>query len=203
MSMEEYLGDIQKHHANMCKQIGKCVGKEISMKVLAELPAPTGDETPVERASWAAEVSRCLEKSLTPEQVILVRQECACVKTNKYSAYNQRYFPKLRQENPEDEDYLRAVAAFLSGRPRIGKRVEYADGKLITYMGEGKQCGCLVIKGGWEKPPTLTWCRCCQGTLHSIYQFVFPEKTCHMDIVQTHATGGDDCAFAAWYEDRR
>ena len=203
MSMEEYLGDIQKHHANMCKQIEKCVGKEQGRKVLAVIPSPTGSETPKERANWAVAVSRCLEEALTEEQVTAVRQECACVKTNKYSAYNQKYFPKLRQENPDDEDYLRAVAAFLSGRPRIGKRVEYVDGKLITSMGEGKQCGCLVIKGGWEKPPTTGWCRCCQGTLRSVYQFVFPEKECHMDIIQTHATGGEDCVFMTWYEERR
>lgn len=200
MSMEDYLGDIQKHHQNMCKQIVRYTGPDRGRQIADAIPVPTGHETPQERANWAANVTICLEQSLSQEEVIAVRQECACVKTNKYSAYNQKYFPKLRRENPNEQDYLRAVAAFLSGRPRIGKHVEYVGGKLITALGEDKHCGCLVMKGGWEKPPSATWCRCCQGTLFSLFQFVLPEKKCRMDIIKTHATGGDDCVFVTWFE---
>lgn len=203
MGMEELFGDIKKHHAALRTQIVKQVGKEKGMEVLTGIKEPTGEETPDERAKWASEVSECLEKSLDSEALVKVRQECACVKTNKYSAYNQKYFPAIRQANPDDEDYLKAVTEFLNGRPRIGKQVEYVDGKIITHMGEGKGCGCFVIKGGWEKPPTTTWCLCCQGTLFSVYQFIFPEKTCNMEIIETHATGGNDCVFATWYTDRK
>ncbi|MFT4143337.1 MAG: hypothetical protein QM644_02690 [Mobilitalea sp.] len=73
---------------------------------------------------------------------------------------------------------------------------------MITYLGESKGCGCFVINGGWEKPPTTTWCRCCQGTLYSVYQFIYPEKTCHMELLETHATGGKDCIFATWFSDK-
>lgn len=202
MGMEELLGDIRKHHATLREQIEKQAGKEKCSDVLAGLPTPTGEETPGQRAQWAAQVCECLESALDPNMVIQIRQQCACVKSNKYSAYNRKYFPQIREENPDDEDYLRGVAQFLSGRPRIGQSVEYTDGRLITRLGEGRGCGCFVIKGGWDKPPSTTWCRCCQGTLFSVYQFVFADKECHMDIVQTHATGGEDCVFSTWYTDK-
>ncbi|MGF7059673.1 hypothetical protein [Brassicibacter mesophilus] len=40
------------------------------------------------------------------------------------------------------------LADFLSGRPRIGRKVEFIDGKLITYMGVKNSCGCFAVKGG-------------------------------------------------------
>ncbi len=200
MGMEDYLGDIRKHYITLCRQIEKKVPKD-RRAMLADIPAPSGEETPEERAKWATEVSRLLECSLDPDTLADVRQACACVKTNRYSAYHQKYFPEIRRQHPDDEAYLKAVAAFLNGRPRIGKKVEYRDGKLITSMGEEKGCGCFVIRGGWEKPPTTTWCLCCQGTLYSVYRFIFPEKVCRMAIVETHATGGSDCVFSAWYEE--
>lgn len=202
MEMEEYLGDIKKHHATLCRQIEKHMGKEQSIKILMDIPVPSGGETPQERAKWAELVTECLEKSCDKDQLVQVRQGCACVQTNKYSAYNKKYFPQIRQEHPDDEEYMKAVAEFLSGRPRIGKRVEYIDRKIITYMGEGRDCGCFVIKGGWDMPTSTTWCYCCQGTLFSLYQFIFPEKTCRMEIIESHATGGKDCIFSTWYEEK-
>ncbi len=202
MAMEDYLGDIKKHHATLCKQIEKHIGKEKSVKILMDIPTPSGDETPQERAKWAEQVTECLERSFGKELLMQVRQGCACVRTNKYSAYNKKYFPQIRQEHSDDEGYMKAVAEFLSGRPRIGRKVAYVDGKIITYMGEGKGCGCFVIGGGWKKPTSTTWCYCCQGTLFSVYQFVFPEKTCCMEIIESYATGGKDCVFSTWYKDK-
>ncbi|MHB1392491.1 MAG: hypothetical protein ACYCYE_05295 [Clostridia bacterium] len=102
----------------------------------------------------------------------------------------------MRENIADEEDYLRAVANFLSGRPRIGNKVKFIDGKIVTHIGEGNSCGCFAVKNGWDKPASITWCRCCQGTLYSIYQFVFTDKICHMDIIETHAAGGKDCVFS-------
>ncbi|HEX9933581.1 MAG TPA: hypothetical protein VGB38_00170, partial [bacterium] len=106
----------------------------------------------------------------------------------------------LREKNPNEDDYLKAVAAFLSGRPRIGKNVELKNKEIVTYLGERRNCGCFVVKGGWEKPPSKTWCRCCQGCLLSVYRFILPDKRCNMDIIKTLATGGKDCIFKTWFE---
>ncbi len=45
----------------------------------------------------------------------------------------------------------------------------------------------------------MTWCHCSKGSLLSVYRFVFPEKTCDMQIVSTVATGGDECRFVTTY----
>ena len=193
--------NIKKHCDRLVEQIDLHIGKGKGKEILSDLYEVTGNETPQECAKWANSVTTRLENNIDPEKLIQIRQECACVKTNKYSAYNKKYFKELRDNNTDETSYLKAVADFLSGRPRIGQRVEYVDGKIITYMGVGDTCGCFTIKNGWDRPESTTWCRCCQGTLYSIYRFVFPDKVCHMDIIETHATGGSDCVFSTWYTD--
>ena len=196
------LDNTKKHCERLIKQIDLHVGKGKGKEILSELCEVTGNEAPQACAKWANDVSKRLEDNINAEKLVQIRQECACVKTNKYSAYNKKYFRELRESNADEMDYLKAVANFLNGRPRIGKTVEFIDGKIITHMGAGSSCGCFVVKNGWEKPSSVTWCRCCQGTLYSIYQFVFPDKVCHMDIIETHATGGSDCVFVTWYTDK-
>ncbi|MFT4145170.1 MAG: hypothetical protein QM644_12005, partial [Mobilitalea sp.] len=127
MEMAKYLGDIKKHYLILSKQVKKQVGNEKSLEILKNLQEPSGNENPQERAKWAFDVTECLEKSLETEDIIKIRQECACVKSNKYSAYNQKYFPEIREKNSNKEIYLKAIAEFLSGRPRIGKQVEYLE----------------------------------------------------------------------------
>lgn len=196
------LDNIKRHSERLIKNIDLFMGKGKGKEILSDLCDVTGDETPQECAIWANAVTARLEDRIDSDKLILIRQECACVKTNKYSMYNKKYFKELRESITDEEEYLRAVANFLNGRPRIGKKVEFKEGKIITHMGVGNSCGCFAVKNGWEKPSSVTWCRCCQGTLYSIYQFVFPHKVCHMDIIETHATGGNDCVFSTWYTDR-
>lgn len=191
-----------KHLEKLRKQIDSRLGKGKADEVLEGIREMTGNESPDEIRKWATELNERLEKSISNDDLIPIREECACIKANKYSAYNKKYFPEIRKKHPDnDEEYLKAVAAFLNGRGRCGKIVEYTDGKIISHFGFGDSCVCYVVKGGWEKPPSTTWCRCCQGTIKSILQFVFPDKQCHMDTVETFATGGTDCVFSASYSD--
>lgn len=191
-----------KHLEKLRGQIDSRLGKGRADEILEGIGELTGDETPAQIGEWAAKVTEKLEAAIPREELIPIREECACIKANKYSAYNKKYFPEIREIYPEnDEEYMRAVAAFLSGRGRCGKVVEYVDGKIISHFGFGDACVCYVIKGGWGRPPSDTWCRCCQGTVKSILQFVFPDKKCSMDIIETFATGGTDCVFSASFSD--
>ena len=196
------LDNIRKHCERLVKQIDSHIGNGMGEEILSGLCDVTGEETPQECAKWADDVSKRLEEKIDPNKLIQIRQECACIKTNKYSAYNRKYFKELREKYEDETEYLIAVASFLNGRPRVGRKVELVDGKIITHMGAGSTCGCFAVKNGWKRPSSITWCRCCQGTLFSIYQFVLPNKICHMDIIETHATGGSDCIFATWYTEK-
>jgi hypothetical protein len=193
-----------KHLGKIKKQIDAQYGRGKSNEILAGLDALSGSETPEEIAIWAGEIIDRLESAIPPDELIEMREECACIKATMYSAYNKKYFKEIRGQYPDDDEaYLKAVADFLDGRGRCGNKVEYVNGEIISHFGFGNSCICYVIKGGWQKPPSTTWCRCCQGTLKSIYQFVFIEKDCHMDIIETFATGGTDCVFRTWFTDKQ
>ena len=194
----------RKHLDKLRKQIDLRLGKGSADSILYGIAALPDDAPPSEVAAWAVQLSTVLEDAIPGADLIPIREECACIKANKYSTYNKQYFPALRAEHPEDDEaYLAAVASFLNGRGRIGKKVEYKDSKIVAAFGFGQSCVCTVIRGGWEKPPSATWCRCCQGTVKSILQFIFPDRECDMELVETFATGGSDCIFAARFGDKK
>ena len=195
--------DAEKHLEMMKRQINAHLGKGKADGILRGITAPPEDAPYEAVAQWAAALSARLESEIPEADLIPIREACACIKANKYSVYNKKYFPEIRAQHPtDDEAYLQAVAAFLNGRGRIGKRVSYADGRITASFGFGSSCVCTVIKGGWERPPSTIWCRCCQGTVKSLMQFVFPDRPCHIDIVETFATGGADCVFTASFGER-
>ena len=196
------MDDAVKHLEKLRKQIDLRLGKGKADEILRGMEALTEDESPEVIGKWAEKLTARLEEAIPDEDLIPIREECACIKANKYSAYNKKHFPEIRKKHADnDEEYMKAVAAFLSGKGRVGKTVEYADGKILAHFGFGNSCVCYVIRGGWGSPPSATWCRCCQGTVKSVLQYVFPDKKCHMDIIETFATGGRDCVFSAHYTD--
>jgi len=196
------MDNAKKHIEKMHKCIEKKMGNGKGAELLAKFKNITGNESPKDIAKWATSLTKHLEEKIDEKDLIEIREECACIKANKYSAYAKKYFPELRKNNPDDQDYIKAVANFMNGRGRCGKKVEYIDGKIISHFGFGNKCVCYIIKGGWEKPPSTTWCRCCCGTIKSIYQYVFPDKICHVDIIETFSTGGNDCIFETWYANK-
>jgi hypothetical protein len=192
-----------KHLMKLHNQIDMNLGKGKADEILAGLDYVTGKETPQEAAEWARAVINRLEEKIDNETLISIREECACIKANKYSAFNKKYFKEIREKHPEDDEaYLKAVVDFLNIHNRCGKRIKYDNGRIISHFSFGKACVCTTIKGGWTAPPSTTWCRCCQGSIKSIYNFVFPDKVCHMDIMETFATGGTDCVFVTWYTEK-
>jgi len=193
-----------KHDADIRRETDRRLGPGYAARMLAGLDAPGDAASSEALLAWAQEVSRRMETCIGEEDRIAIREACACIKSNRYSAYNKKYFPALRAEHPDDDAaYLAAVAAFMNGRGRCGKKVELAGGQRIrSYFQFGGRCVCDAVRGAWERPPSTTWCRCCQGTVKSVYQFVFADRECFVDIVETFATGGTDCVFDTWFGER-
>jgi hypothetical protein len=193
------MDNAKKHIEKTRKYIDAKLGKGKGSELLSEFEEITGNETPKETAKWAASLINHLENNIDEKDLIEIREECSCIKANKNSKYAKEYFPKLKKKFPNDNDYLNACSEFMTKKKRCGKRIEAVKGELISHFSFANQCCCYVIKGGWEKPPTAMWCRCCCGTIKSVYQFVFPERECHVDIMETFATGGNDCVFRTWF----
>jgi len=193
------MDNAKKHIEKMHKAIEAKMGKGKGNELLKNFMEITGNESPKDIAKWAVSLSKHLEKNIDETQLTEIREECACIKANKNSPFAKKHFPELRDKIPDENDYLNAVAEFMTKSGRCGKKVECVKGELISHFSFQNKCACYVIKGDWEKPPSTIWCRCCCGTVKSVYQFVFSEKDCHVDIVGTFATGGKDCVFRAWF----
>ncbi|WP_310604402.1 hypothetical protein [Anaerosporobacter sp.] len=124
------MDNVKKHYDKLHKQIDLRLGKGKADEILHGLDYVTGDESANEIRKWATEITERLENSIPEEDLIPIREECACIKANKYSTYNKKYFKEIREQHPDnDED-------------------------------------------------------------------------CHMDIVETFATGGSDCIFSVWYTEK-
>ena len=136
------MDNIKKHLEKLNKAIDAKLGKGYGNKLLKKYENVTGNESPKEIAKIATSLSKQLEKNIDIKYLKEIREECACIKANKYSAYNKKYFPELRAKFPNnDEKYLEAV-------------------------------------------------------------YVFPEKECNVDIIETFATGGTDCVFRTSFIDK-
>lgn len=147
------MDNAKKHIEKMHKYIDLKLGKDKGAELLKGFEDITGNESPKDIAKWATSLSKHLEKNIDEKDLIEIREECACIKANKYSAYAKKYFPELRKNNPDDKDYLKAVAEFMTKRKRCGKKVEYKKGEIISHFGFQNKCACGVIKGGWENRP--------------------------------------------------
>ncbi|TCL70707.1 hypothetical protein EDC14_100924 [Hydrogenispora ethanolica] len=189
-----------KHYLVLRGQLDKAFGKEKSREILRGLDGVDGSESPEQASQWAKELVYRLEENIEKERLVTIRENCTCIKCNKYSPLVKK-FQELRKAAPDDDTYLREVVNFLNGRGRCGKKVGLVDGKIISHFAFSDHCSCHVVKDGWKAPPSVTWCHCCKGSLLSVYQYVFVEKICKMEIVETFATGGKDCVFATYYMD--
>ena len=197
------MDNIKKHLEKLNKAIDAKLGKGNGNKILKKYENVTGSESPKEIAKIATSLSKQLEKNIDIKYLKEIREECACIKANKYSAYNKKYFPDIRAKFPNnDEKYLEAVVEFMNKSGRCGKKQELKNSDIISHWSFGNKCVCYVTKGGWEKPSSKTWCYCCCGTIKSIYQYIFPEKECNVDIIETFATGGNDCIFRTWFTEK-
>jgi hypothetical protein len=195
-----------RHNARLYKEIDKKLGKGKAGQLLKGFMDITGNESPEERAKWANSLMEHLNKNIDKDKLIEIREECACFKCNKNSSFAIKYFPELRKNYPNENEYINAVAEFMTKKGRCGKKAEVKKGEFISYFYNGllNECTCGVIKKGIVKPfSSTTWCRCCAGLVKSVYQYVFPGKMCHVDIIETIATGGKDCIFRIYYKNKK
>ena len=195
-----------RHRNRLHKEIDRKLGKGKGEQLLKGFMNITGNESPEERAKWAHSLSEHLDKNIEEKILMEIREGCACYKTNEKSGFAKKTFPELKNKYPNEKDYLNAVAELLNKRGRCGKKVEVKNGEFIShfYYGDKNKCVCGVIENGWKKPfSSKTWCWCCCGLVKSLYQYVFPDRKCHVDIVETLANGGKDCVFRTWYTKKR
>ena len=185
---------LKKHIERVHKSIDARLGKGKGAVLLKRFENIDGNESPKETAKLSIDLINHLEKEIDKKNLSAILEECACWQKSPSA---EKTFSELRKKHSDDVDYLKAVAH--------KKKAEYINGEIIAYFYRGKKnsCTCPLIKGGYDKPSSPAWCSCCLGFVRNIYKLVFPQKNCHVDIMKTFATGGDDCVFKIWWTDKK
>lgn len=189
-----------KHYLRLSRAMDKIIGKENASRLLPIIKPVEDEENAEVNFQWAALVSTTLEKHLTVEEGIKVREQCSCIMTRSNTGLIKK-LQDFRNTVHDDNEYLVKVAEYLDGRGRCGKKVEYSDGKMYSHWQFGSQCVCHLSKGQWKKSPSLLWCECCKGSALSVFKRLFDDKECHSRIVETFALeSATDCVFEFWWE---
>ncbi len=192
-----------RHYRALARELGKQVDAETQAKLLGGMDYVTDRSTSRVKVAWAREMMGRMDELLDAETRIRVREGCACLLSNEKSIYAQT-FRKLRKLYPDDDAYLDEVVKYLNATAPLRRCGDVTrDGDRIYSVIAREECACPVLKlglrEGQHEPVSATWCHCSKGSLLSVYRYVFPEKTCQMEIVQTIATGGDECRFVTTY----
>jgi len=188
-----------RHYRVLDGQLRKHVGDETRERLLAGMDYVRDSSRPEVKAAWAYEMMARMARLLDPSTCTKVREGCACVLSNEQSIY-AKTFRKLRKVHPDDEEYIQEVVAYLNSTAPLRRCGEVTrQGNEIYSVIARRTCGCSVVREGLREPISRTWCQCSKGSLLSVYKYVFTDRRCEMDIVQTIATGADRCVFVTRY----
>ena len=188
-----------RHYRALEKQLGIYTDAETQRKILNGMDYVSQSSKPAVKVEWARELMRRMDTLLDAEKCTKVREGCACVVSNAKSIY-ARNFRHLRKLYPNDNEYLDEVVKYLNATTplrRCGEVIREGD-KIYSIIAR-ERCGCPVLHAGLNEPISVSWCHCSKGSLLSVYQQVFPEKLCEMEIVRTIATGAEECCFLTRY----
>ena len=188
-----------RHYRVLAEQLNKYVDQDIQDAILTGMDTINSSSKPEIKSCWARELMYRMDSLLDPDTCIKVREGCACVVSNQNSIY-AKTFRKLRKLYPDDEAYIDEVIKYLNATAplrRCGEVTRDGD-KIYSVIAHG-QCGCPVLHNNLSAPISVTWCHCSKGSLLSVYKYVFPSKTCEMEIIRTIAAGSEDCCFVTTY----
>lgn len=189
-----------RHYRVLSEQLEKFTDESTREKILSGMNHIKESSSPEAKAQWAYEVIKRMDEILDSDTCIKVRENCTCLKSNENSIY-AKTFRKLRKQYMGEDNYIDEVVKYLNGtKPlrRCGKVSREGD-RIISVIAEGR-CDCPTIREGLKQPISITWCHCCKGSLLSVYKYVFPDKTCKMEIIESVAAGGSTCTMITKYE---
>ena len=189
-----------RHYRVLSEQLAEFTDEITRDKILSGMDYVKESSSPEVKAQWAYEVVKRMDEVLDSETCIEVRENCTCLKSNENSIY-AKTFRKLRKQCTDEDSYIDEVVKYLNDtRPlrRCGEVSRKGD-RIFSVIARGR-CACPTIREGLKQPISVTWCHCCKGSLLSVYKYVFPDKTCKMEIISSVASGGDTCTMVTMYE---
>jgi len=189
-----------RHYRVLREQLEKFTDESTREKILNGMGYVKESSSPEVKAQWAYEVVKRMDAILDSDTCIKVRENCTCLKSNENSIY-AKTFRKISKQYMDEDSYIDEVVKYLNDtKPlcRCGNVTRKGD-RIFSVIAEGR-CGCPTIREGLKQPISVTWCHCCKGSLLSVYKYVFPDKTCRMEIIDSVAAGGNSCTMVTMYE---
>lgn len=189
-----------RHYRVLSEQLGKLTDENIREKILGGMDYVKESSSSEVKAQWAHEVIKRMDEVLDSETCIKVRENCTCLKSNENSIYAVT-LRKLRKQCTDGDSYIDEVVKYLNDTKPLRRcgEVSRKGDRIFSVIARGS-CACPTIREGLKQPISVTWCHCCKGSLLSVYRYVFPEKTCKMEIISSVASGGDTCTMVTMYE---
>lgn len=188
-----------RHYRVLAEQLANEVDADTRDLILAGMDYIRDGSEPEVKAQWAREMMERMDRTLDEDTRKRVRERCSCVSSNENSVY-AKTFRRLRRQYPLDEEYVGQVVEYLNGTKPLLRCGEVTQlGSEIYSVIARERYECSVVGKGLSRPISRTWCECCKGSLLSVYRYVFPEKSCHMEILRTVATGARECRFVTRY----
>lgn len=188
-----------RHYSVLSKQLAEFTDENTKNKILSNLDYVKESSNSEIKAKWASEVVKRMDELLDINTCISIRENCACLKSNENSIYAKE-FRKLRKQYKDDDEYIAEAIKYLNETKPLRRcgAVSRQGDRIYSIIAEGR-CDCPTIRTGLKEPISITWCHCCKGSLLSVYKYLFPEKSCKMEIIESVSTGGNTCTMITTY----
>lgn len=167
----------------IAKAMDKIVGKKLRIEILMDCEHLTSKDRKEKRADAMKSVMSKMERLLSDEDIIKIREKCACkpqkfintvklIKTN--SINNNERLKKLENTG---------FAGFVTKKSENMLRVEF----------HSRTCFCGMV-GKSKTIIPLSWCHCCKEHIKWLYEKTL-ERDLSAKLISSVIAGGEDCIF--------
>lgn len=167
----------------MAKEVDQVIGEEKRKEVMECCSELTSKKPKWQRAKTMRELMENMEKKLEENQLIEIRERCAC-KPKKFLSE----LKKIKKETGDIKERIEIAA-----QTNFAGKCSIIDDKSYKVIFELKECVCGMISGQ-KNPVPLSWCHCCKGHVQWMYENLLDKKF-NMELISSVASEGEDCVF--------
>jgi hypothetical protein len=170
-------------------------GKTIRAKVMAGSEQLAPKSTPAEIATWLKGAMERLDKLVSKEKRVQIRENCgyACARINKRTLDRGK---AKRKKYPSLDEFLAAEQK----KPLTGTKLEKKGDVLFWYFTPGSfsrpmRCFCALMKGLPEdEKMSPTYCLCSRGFVQKYWEGIVG-KPLTVELLDSCLTGARECKF--------
>lgn len=181
---ESFMDQYPMSYVNkLAKAMDQVVGKKLRSEILVDCEQLTSKDRKERRADAMKSVMTNMEHLLPEEDVIKIREECACKP--------QKFVSTIKAIKKESIDYNERLKK-LQDTGFAGVVIKKSENTLrVEFRTQKCFCG-MVGKSKTDIP--LSWCHCCKEHIRWLYKETL-EKDIIAKLISSVVAGGEDCVF--------